>query len=55
MTPFELAAGFDPMTGAMIFRRECSCGLRSTWRDTPEEAEADKPATCAAHDAEEAL
>lgn len=50
MIPHETAAAFDPQAGALIFRRECLCGLRSAWTDTPEAAEADRPANCKAHD-----
>lgn len=47
--PHEINAAFD-INGQMIFRSECLCGLQSAWRDTPEEADADRPANCKAHD-----
>ena len=51
--PHEMRAAFDERTGALTFRRQCACGLRSGWQDTPEDAEDDRPANCRAHDTKE--
>ena len=47
--PHDIEAAFD-INGALIFRYECGCGLNSGWCDSPEDADADRPANCRAHD-----
>lgn len=41
---------FDNYAPGLIFRHQCWCGAQSSWRDTPDEALADRPARCKAHD-----
>lgn len=43
-------ASLNTHDGRMRFRYACeTCGLLSGWQDSPEAAEADRPASCHAH------